>query len=944
MDRVIVYNFDHDIIQALADYILQKSRKSSNDFSRVAVVFGGKRPALFLKKKLAKKMKNSFYPPQCFSIEEFVNYLVSKKESFSIATDLELCYWLYQISKEKIPHILSTREKFYQFLPWAREILSFIQELDKERVDNDTLIKIEASAEIGYEVPENINVLLESIGTLRKEFHHRMEDKRSFSWGYVHLKASQLISELEFSEFDDIIFCGFYYLHKTELDILRTLMHRGKAVLIFQKDEESWPVLEKLWKELSFPITPITKLKNKPRISILQGFDIHSQAGLVREIITRDKLNFNETVIVLPQAQSLLPLLSELSPVLTDFNVSLGYPVNRSTISSLIKTIFKTQMTKNEEKYYTRDYLKVITHPLIKNLKIYDDPAVARILVHKIEELLLGIEESDFSGSIFISLDEIEKFRLLYPRVQTALNRIGITIEPEKLEEVLKELHRVAFRIWEGLINLEQLALVLDEFLRVILKKSMIHKSPLDTRVIEKIYEIKNELETMDFKKEIFPQDELFKIFIDKLENEMVSFLGSPLKGLQILGLYETRALSFKNVIIIDVNETVLPKLRVYEPLIPRQIMLELGLNRLEVEEEIQRYHFRRLIKSARSVYLIYDDRPDKERSRFIEEIIWEEERLQKKLNVVTQLRAGYQVEVREKKAEIEKSEFIIQGLRKFSFSPSSLDIYLNCPLQFYYQYLLKVKENENLLEEPQAVDIGRFLHKLLEDSFAEFIGTKPKITKKFKEKFFKEFESRFEHEYQRRMGTEAFLVKYIMEHRLQRFLDNEHRRSEEIKRIISLEDDSIGGKIKFEIGSFDFTCKIDRLEELQDGSLLIIDYKTGGSISAPQRLSKLQEMEMTREQIKKRIHSFQLPLYYYFVKKRFPDRRINAALYSLRNTEFTQLFKKEDIGNEQKVINICLKALEFIISEILNPAVPFVPDDSDPRICRNCSYFYLCK
>ena len=71
------------------------------------------------------------------------------------------------------------------------------------------------------------------------------------------------------------------------------------------------------------------------------------------------------------------------------------------------------------------------------------------------------------------------------------------------------------------------------------------------------------------------------------------------MKGLQILGLLETRSLNFKNVIIMDVNEAELPRLTVYEPLIPREVMLSLGLNSLEREEEIQRYHFMRLISSA---------------------------------------------------------------------------------------------------------------------------------------------------------------------------------------------------------------------------------------------------------------------------------------------------------------------------------------------------------
>jgi CRISPR/Cas system-associated exonuclease Cas4 (RecB family) len=943
MDKVISYNFGCDIIPELADYILTNYKNPENDYTRIGVVFGGKRPALFLKRELARKLNSAFYPPRCFSIEEFLNYLISKKEIFRYGNDLEFCYWLYQLCKEKSPQILNGREKFYQFLPWAREILSFLEILDMEDVDNSSLLKVKLSAEIGYEVPRDINEILKSIVALRDEFHRKIEEKKLYPRGYTYLKASRLISEIDFLEFEIIVFCGFFYLHNTEIKIVKKILHTDKGMLILQTDNRSWPVLKKLEAELEISLTFSDPASDNSSISILRGFDIHSQAGLVREILKNEEIDYNHTVIVLPQEESLLPLLSELSSIVNDFNVSLGYPLKRSTIFSLLNTIFKAQLSKGDDGYYTRDYLRVLTHPLIKNLNFTGNPAITRILVHKVEEFLTGIEKGEISGSLFATLDEIENFQPLYLVAQGALNRIGILITPEELAEMLKELHRLGFRIWEQLSNFEQLASALEMFLDAILHKSMIEKSPLDVRAMEKIYELKDALKTMDFKHEIFPQDELFKIFNDKLENESISFLGSPLKGLQILGLYETRALSFRNVIVIDVNESVLPKLKVYEPLIPRQIMLELGLNRLEVEEEIQRYHFRRLIKSARQVYLIYDDRPDKERSRFIEEIIWEEERKQGKLNVISQPRGAYRVEVGGGKYEVEKSDLILKGLREFVFSPSSIDVYLNCPLQFYYQYLLNLEEKEDLLQEPQAVDIGRFLHKLLEESFLEFVDRKPKISRKFREKFFKEFETRFREDYARRLGPEAFLVEYIMKYRLQRFLDNEQKRSGEIEKILSLEQELVG-KIRFRSGEVKFKCIIDRLEQLTDGTLLIIDYKTGGSAEPPHRLSGLQEMELSREDIRKRIHSFQLPIYYHFIKEKYPQYRINAALYSLRNTEMSQLFRKEDYGREDEVIDYCFQSLEFIISEILSPEIPFTPDTSNPRICRNCPYTYLCK
>lgn len=113
--------------------------------------------------------------------------------------------------------------------------------------------------------------------------------------------------------------------------------------------------------------------------------------------------------------------------------------------------------------------------------------------------------------------------------------------------------------------------------------------------------------------------------------------------------------MSFDNVIIMDVNESVLPRLSANEPLVPRPVMISLGLDRLEEEEGIQRYQFMRLINSAKNVHLIYNDSPDKPRSRFIEELVWEEEKTSKCMNTELVPRAVFKCEVMRKVGSIQR-------------------------------------------------------------------------------------------------------------------------------------------------------------------------------------------------------------------------------------------------------------------------------------------------
>jgi inactivated superfamily I helicase len=117
------------------------------------------------------------------------------------------------------------------------------------------------------------------------------------------------------------------------------------------------------------------------------------------------------------------------------------------------------------------------------------------------------------------------------------------------------------------------------------------------------------------FAEEKFQPMEVFRIFLNKLETEKVAFKGSPLKGVQVLGFLESRSLNFETVIVMDMNEGVMPRIRMNEPLIPREVMLALGLSQIEKEEEIQRYHFMRLIAHAKRSYLVYEDNGVKERA-----------------------------------------------------------------------------------------------------------------------------------------------------------------------------------------------------------------------------------------------------------------------------------------------------------------------------------------
>ena len=481
------------------------------------------------------------------------------------------------------------------------------------------------------------------------------------------------------------------------------------------------------------------------------------------------------------------------------------------------------------------------------------------------------------------------------------------------------------------------LAAKAGELVMAVNQYSQFSSYPFNVKAIEETLKLAETVSSASCSKEIFEQADLFRIFRLFLESAKLSFSGSPLKGLQILGLLETRSLSFKEVLVTGLNEGTVPQIRQLEPLIPREILLILGINRLEKEEEIQRYYFRRVIGGAEKVHLFYQEAGQNERSRFLEQILWEKQKEEKKLDVFIPKRGVFRVEPALKEESTPKTAEMAAFLKQFTYSPSSMDTYLDCPRQFYFRYVLNLQPKTDLLATPEPREIGTFVHELLHQTFAEFINKRPVIDAGFEAKFFKAFKKKFEEDFHPRLGDGAFLLESVLKHRLEQFLRNEKERP--VAKLIILEN-----KYPYRIGDFKLNAKVDRVDELDDGTLLVVDYKTGGKIELPGKLQKLREMGLTRPEMKKTIKTFQMPIYISIFRQSQPGREVNACLYNLRETRLSMCFKKEDPAERTESLELIMAAGQTLLREIIDPAKPFEADLSDAWQCDNCAFTSLCR
>jgi hypothetical protein len=933
MSKIFTVDFTQSFIDELAAYIEREYLLRGRSLERLAIVFGGKRPAHFLKRALAEKIGSAFLPPRLYTIDELMDELAdfgSDKGAYQMAGELEDAFEIYTLARELTPELLEGRNTFSKFLPWAGDILDFIKQLDLEDVDDKALRNIQDSARIGFPVPENINRLLEKVLILRRAFHACLAAKGRTSRGLQYLRAKEHVAQWPgVADFDEIILANFFYFHKTEEAVIKHLYAAGKATLMFQGDQSKWDVLKHIARKFGCELREgPTPTPTSFKLQAYSAFDVHSEAAVVRDVLSgiKDK---SRAVIILPDPGALVPLLSALPEDTGELNVSMGYSLKRGSLYLLLEAVFKAQNSRREDRYYAKDYLAVMSHPFVKNTRTAngEGEVLMRILVHKLEEVLKGHISSESSGRSFITLQELESEDVLFNEALDTLRGMGVDATRQELKDLLRAAHAGFLVSLEGVQDLGHFAVALSSILERVAAGSAMAYYPLNGQIAARIHELCDELKTASFAGEVFEFEEIVRIFEQRVGKEMVNFSGTPLKGLQVLGLEETRSLNFDHVIVMDVNEGVLPRINVSASLIPREVMSLLSLDRLELEEEIQRYQFMRVISSAKTVHLVYQKNKQKEPSRFLEELVWEKQLQAGCLQPYPTLRAGFKVRVTSVPRQVKKTAKMLAFLKDLTYSASSINAYVANPYTFYMTYVLGLREEEDLLDEPDARLVGDFLHKMLEEVYKPFEGGELDLGASFETRLNAVFERRFEETFIRRMRSDAFLVRGVMEHKLRQFLEAERERAPGIARLLGLERD-FTILLPFSGGDVRFKARVDRIEEGRDGKLLVLDYKTGGSDKLPKRPLVLSDAP-DREEIFENVVSFQLPLYMHVVAREFSAPVVNAGLYSLRDARINALFS--DKFREQPAADFLkpyFRALDVIVSEILDPEKPFVDDE----------------
>ncbi len=929
--------------ESLIEKIIPHLKASNRDYSSNLVVFPGRRPSHFLRKAIAERVKGAFVPPVVFSMDEFIDYVYEASQSRRKLDAIDASAILYEIqtrlSKPFGGINFKTPDSFF---PIGLKIYQDIEELYIEKTDAQRVKGIEQYTNAA--IPAEGMERLESLSAFYEEFYKVVESAGFSTRSVRYRSASEMIDKAKINNFQQMIFAGLYAFTESERVLFKKLLSQDNTLFIFQQGTG----LKKSLANLGINIEDKETADIDTEIHFYSSPDTHGQVyALNKALETRlnNKRLLNEkTAIVLPSSETLFPLLHQGLSVIDekDYNISLGYPLYRTPIFGFLNNLMELITSMDENRLYIPDYLKFVLHPYTKNIFYNNSTEAARIIIHTLEESFAKHQEKTF-----LTLSEIENNKDLYKNIK---NRISESkpkgeIDNEGIRKHLRYIHNNTIEKFLSFKNVGYFSERCIELLTFIFNNSTARLHPLFHPFSESFLSLLNAV-SLSLMKDISFTDMsgYFSFFKRHIMNSYTPFEGSPIKGLQVIGFLETRNLKFDTVFVMDVNEEVLPSTKKEDTFLPLRVRKMLGIPTYQDRDRLSAYYFETLLKGAKEAHLFFIENNNKERSRFVEKLIWGIQKKDKTIDKDYIKTIQYKVSLKNSSpAEITKTENMIGFLKGFTYSASSVNKYLKCQLSFYYAHVLKLSKKEDVSGDIDKKGIGSIVHEILSEYFSRRINHKLKET----DININEIELHADDIFKKNYGENLFGAVYLLKKQIKKRL-KELLRGYYIPMIKEKPLTILGSEVKIplvSIDSFKITGQLDNIEKRGD-KVCIIDFKTASSNNYLEiNLDKLEPDN--RDSWSDAIGSLQLPFYLmlYSNYKEAKIKDLNGMFLllgrSLINNEIElPLCDDSDVEGVYKTMQDIILSL---LREIIDINFPFKPAQNKEKICPSCDFRYIC-
>ena len=958
-----------NFLEKITEDILNKYKSGLSD---LCIIFPSRRAGIYFKNALSKKLESPVWSPSVYSIEDFID----KLSPYHIIDNVTLVFVLYRIYEEvklekniemeeisDAEKIIEETESFDSFYQWGLMLLRDFDSVDKFLIDTKILFKnikslkdIEENFPIELQedfkkfwgsiflagetgVKRNFKKIWQLIGDVYIGFKEELTRQNLAYEGMASRKVCEdLIAGKLNLKWKKFIFAGFNSLNKCEEKIINNLFEKNLAEIYWDADsyylkdekQEAGKFIRKNFKKFGLDLNSFicddeleknTKYINVIGSSLPVGMT-KAFGSELNDFITSNEFVPEKTAVILPDEKMLLPVLYSIPESVETLNVTMGYPFSDTPLFSFIKILKELQENIRFEKgisFHYSDIEKLFMHPYVK-----------------------------FQNTAFVYniLYEIKKNNLIYINCNFILNQNGC---PAILKIILKSIKDV-----NGVYD------YLSGIADIIIEKidsDDLRESSYKNFQLEYIY---NFYSNINLLKDILDKYQVgieigtyWKILLEILSSVSIPFTGEPLKGVQVMGLLETRAIDFENVFILSMNEGIIPKGNTQNSFIPYSLRKAFGMPTFEDSDALTAYYFYRVMQKAKNIYLFYDTEVGinaKEKSRFILQI---ENELIKKNTLIKYEHKILVPPVKTNKVNpiaIEKNSDLLDKIKNIKYlSASDLINYINCPLKFYLKKIERLDETEEVEESFSAAAIGSILHCIMKLLYDNYRGKElnennfSEVIKYLNDNYDNLFDSALKEYYKKDITYDItgknILSKKIIHRLITHILEND--RKDLPLKIIDLEYE-ISSEVEINNDlNVKLKGKIDRIDS-KSGLTRILDYKTG-TVDL-KKISTKNENEFFDSMITddKYKESFQAYFYAYIYKKTNPDNNINVGIYPLKKIKYGLAMLNDDTISDAEYIEF-EKRLIKIISDIYEPSIKFT-QTTDVKRCLYCSYKEICQ
>lgn len=959
-------------LKKLANVYISRERR---DIDRYCFVFPNRRSGAFFKKYLLEEICGEcLILPGITTISDFI----SNQSHLVDAGRVELLLILYQ----EYCNLADSAPEFDQFLYWGDMILNDFNDVDRFMVnakelftnvrnlkkiqsnfltdEQKAVIKeywgIDRGAEDSFWQKDSCKSVFSQLWNRLYDLYERFNEallSRGLSYSGMNYRAvAEGMSEKNIVDFDfsRIIFVGFSTLSTAEKIIFNKFKNLGIGDYywdfespFFDEDNKGSFFLKDYIRE--FPSMYDIR-QNKwqcPEIHVVSVPSGGGQAKIAGTLIAgmvetgkiADVNDAIDTAVVLPEEKYMNAVLYSVPDCIRSLNITMGLPAEQTPVASLIALLSALDRRKRNvdgrPAYFYEDVEALFAHPYIKS---FCDT--------KIREML---QEAKKRRLFFVPLPFLAEFvpqlKFLFTNTEEIDCDIAVYVN----------------------IVLTEVSAVLNggEFGKL--------ESYYVSQYQSAILQLRN---TINYYNIRMGSQSFFFLLSRVMSGTAIAFEGEPLRGLQIMGVLETRLLDFKNLIVLSMNEKIFPTKHYSRSFIPNSLRADYDMATYEYQDSMYTYYFYRMISRAENVYLLYDSRTQGlssgEESRYIYQ-------LDKIYNRHKNKHILYEYGIKTPESEgitVNKTIRIRTLLEKYRqgnsgkyLSASSINTYIDCPLRFYLNTVEGIREEQEMTDFIDSATFGQVVHSVLENlynSLQSDNGTGKRIvTKDFLNRYvalnsipldslvtssINEFYNRILDK-NRKLEGESVLIGKIVSYYIRNVLHHDLRLTpfeyigSEVKRNARW---NVSGM------SVNFKLVIDRIDRV-GGKLRIVDYKTGSDDISFKEDADFSALFRKCGTTSRKKAILQVLLYC----NAYSDmdgvaEGIAPVIYKLKDVP-TCMNGRFVISNNKKEISdfrsdadneAFMSRIKNVLEEIFNPDVPFT-QTKDADICTFCQFKEIC-